>query len=385
MTKPRVLIGHPHVSHKGGGNAVAAWALQALREDFDVTLATLHPVDFEAVNTSFGTDLAPGDFRLRVAPHSYHWLMRLVPTRGALLSICLTMRWTKRVDSGRRFDALLSTQNEADFGRRGLQYVHYPWAYLPRPDDEIRWFHRIPGALAGYRWFCRSMGQGTNEGLRRNLSLANSQFVAGKIRETHGTDSLVLHPPVPGEFPEVEWEKRRTGMAAIGRLGGCKRWEMAVAIVERVRALGAGLSLTLIGHSDDPEYGRRMAALAADRPWFRILQNLTREQLAAEVASHRYGIHTMENEHFGIAPAELQRAGCITFVHNSGGPVEIVGGHPQLTFDTVEDGAAKVFEVMNDEALAGRIREFLAPRRGLFSTTRFSESLRRVVREFLDK
>jgi len=68
-----------------------------------------------------------------------------------------------------------------------------------------------------------------------------------------------------------------------------------------------------------------LESLAAERPWVGLLHDLDRTEMAREVASHRFGIHTMENEHFGIAPAEFQRAGCIPFVHRSGGPVEIVG------------------------------------------------------------
>src|SRR5205823_2941286 len=43
--KKRVLVVHPYLTAAGGANSVAAWALQALREEYDVSLATLAPVD----------------------------------------------------------------------------------------------------------------------------------------------------------------------------------------------------------------------------------------------------------------------------------------------------------------------------------------------------
>jgi glycosyltransferase involved in cell wall biosynthesis len=379
--KKRVLIAHPYVYASGGGNAVAAWAIEALSHEFDLTLATLGPVDYEAVNRSFGTSLRQDEFTVEVAPASYRRLIKALPTPGALLECCLTMRWAQQLDRRRRFDVLFSTQNEADFGRRGLQYVHYPWVYLPRPEIEMRWFHRIPGMLDSYRSFCGAVAKCSNEGLRRNVSLANSTFVAGKIREVHGMDSQLVYPPVPGEFPEIPWEERRAGMIGVGRMNGCKRWEMAVGIVDEVRRRGHDLTLTLISHVDDLEYGARIASLAATRPWFRILQNLSRQELSAELARHRYGIHTMENEHFGIAPAELLRAGCIPFVHRSGGPVEIVA-HRDLTFDDVSDAAEKITQVLRSPVRERELRAHVASRRDVFTTERFCGTLREIVGSF---
>ena len=171
MSRKRVLIAHPYVHASGGGNLVAAWSLQALRDCCEVSLATLGPVDYAALNSNFGTSLADGDFKLELAPERYRRLIRCVPTPGALLHICLTMRLAQNLDRRSPYDLLFSTQNEADFGRRGLQYVHHPWLYLPRPDFEMRWYHRLPGLVTAYRSACQRVARASNEGLRRNLSL----------------------------------------------------------------------------------------------------------------------------------------------------------------------------------------------------------------------
>jgi hypothetical protein len=96
--RKRVLVAHPRVTASGGGNGVAAWTLQALRERYDVSLATLQPVDWEALNRSWGTSLRPGDVRVHVAPAGYQRLLRALPTPGALLELCLTMRWAQDLD-----------------------------------------------------------------------------------------------------------------------------------------------------------------------------------------------------------------------------------------------------------------------------------------------
>jgi len=385
VSKPTVLIAHPYVYPSGGGNSVAAWALEALRDEFAVTVATLGPVDCEALNRNFGTSLCSRDFTVRIAAPSLRALLRFFPTPGALLQQCVTMRWAQTLDRKQRFDTLLSTQNEADLGRPGLQYVHYPWVYLPRPIIEMRWFHHIPGVLNGYRIFCRSVARASDAGLRRSLSLANSSFVADRIREVHGVESRVLFPPVPGGFPPIAVEDRVHGIVALGRMHTCKRWEMAVDIADRVRSRGVELSLTLISHRDEIEYGARLEALAVTRPWFRILWNLPRDEMVQEVARHRYGLHTMENEHFGIAPAELQRAGCITFVHRSGGPMEIVSNRKELMFGNADEACERICRVAQDAALAAELRRFSDERGRFFSEDRFCTELRGYVRDSILK
>jgi glycosyltransferase involved in cell wall biosynthesis len=157
---------------------------------------------------------------------------------------------------------------------------------------------------------------------------------------------------------------------------------MAVAAVEAARQRGHDLTLTLIGHRSDPKYLQRLQQLASTRPWFRMRWDLTREELLAAVASYRYGIHTMENEHFGIGPAEILSAGCLLFAHNSGGPVEILGGESRLLFDDVAQAADRIDAVLSDRKLESELRARMDERRGLFSTETFCASVRRIVDEF---
>ena len=379
--RPRVLIAHPYLRPSGGGNAVAAWAIEALRHHYSVHLATLAPVDCATVNESFGTSLIPNDFELHLPPVSYRCLLQFFPFPGALLELNLTNRWARQVDRRHRFDVVLSTQNEMDFGRHGLQYVHYPWLYLPRPADEIRWYHHAPGALATYRYLCRRIGGSSTEGLRQNRSLANSRFVAGRFLDVYGVPAEVLYPPVAEDFPTVPWESRASAFVAVGRIHPTKRWLDALAIVESLRARGhQELGFTLIGHEDDRHLVQHLRGLERTRPWFRLLTNLSRPQLLRELLRHRYALHPMHEEHFGIAPAEIVKSGCLLFAHDSGGPREIVGFVPELLFSTIEQGVDRAQRVLVDPQLAQRLRDHLARQGSLFSTTSFMRQLREYVR-----
>jgi hypothetical protein len=105
--------------------------------------------------------------------------------------------------------------------------------------------------------------------------------------------------------------------------------------------------------------------------------------MVQEVARHRYGLHTMENEHFGIAPAELQRAGCIMFVHRSGGPMEIVGRREELMFNDAAEGCERICRVARDSAAQDELRRFAAERAECFSEERFCSELRGYVRALI--
>jgi glycosyltransferase involved in cell wall biosynthesis len=378
-----VLVVHPYLAPVGGGNAVAAWALQALREEFAVSLATLCRPDLAAVDRSFGTSLQAAAFTTLVAPRRYRLLLSVVRTPGALLDCQLTVRLARNLDRARRFDVLFSTHNEVDFGRRGIQYVNFPGAYQPGRELERRWSHRVPGLHSTFRALCYRLGRGRPEGARRNVFLADSEYIASRIRADYGADAVVLYPPVGGPFPSRPWHERQSAVVAVGRLVPAKRWDAVVAIVEELRRRGRLLTLTLIGHREDGRTEALLEHLASQRPWFRLLRDLDREQLHAELAAHRYGLHAAREEHFGIAPAEMLAAGCLPFVHNSGGPPEIVGHHPALTWNSDDEAVERIAAVLCDADLEERLRRHTAEQQPRFSTATFGANLRSIVRTCL--
>ncbi len=378
--RPRVLHLHRRIQPSGGGQAVAAWTLEALKHCCDVTLLTWDPVDYAGVNRMFGTSLAPGDFRvLRVAG----WrraVAEAMPMPVEQLRLGLLMHAAKQALRDGQFDAVIGTDNEVDFGRVGAQYIHYPWRRPPL-EDEMRAIHRLPGAVACYQWLT-GPGLGISfDNIRRNRTLVNSGFIAEKFRQIYGVEPEVVYPPVPGGFPRISWEDRENGFVGIGRLHPCKRWGEAVRVVGRLRERGHDVTLTVVGARDIAEELTALEALAERRPWFQLRTNVPREEMVELVARRRYGIHLMVEEHFGIAVAELVRAGCVPFVHRSGGPPEIVGGHSELLFGDEDEAVELASRVIESEGLQRDLAARLAGRAEDFSTERFMERIRAVVGE----
>jgi glycosyltransferase involved in cell wall biosynthesis len=393
--KKRVLIVHPVLEGHGGGQAVAAWTIQALRDSAELTLLTKRKVDCDELNRYFGTALKPGDFQIHYVPSIYDRIPALMPFHGELLKTAFLSRCCKRLTARRPFDVIISTNNEFDFGTKGIQYVHYPWNASPRASNEHKpwnsWprnvdkkhWYQFAGSVALYWGICNRIGGISRERIRRNVTLANSEFIRGLIRGAYKIDSVVVHPPVPGGFPGIPWERRESSFVALGRQAPEKNWPQAVEILRLVRASGHPVRFTLIGSPDHPETERKLAQLAmADSDWFTVHTNLPREQMIQIIARHRYGIHAMVDEHFGIAVAEFQRAGCIPFVHRSGGPMEIAGFDDRLMFENSSEAAAKISRVLGNEDLQRELAAQANTRAARYTSETFMQDIRRQVEEF---
>jgi len=100
------------------------------------------------------------------------------------------------------------------------------------------------------------------------------------------------------------------------------------------------------------------------------------------MASLRYGIHGMREEHFGMAPAELVRAGVLVWLSRGGGQIEIVGDEDALLYDSEEEAAEKIAAVLSNPAEERRLREHLRARGERFAPGRFVGEVRDIVSSF---
>jgi glycosyltransferase involved in cell wall biosynthesis len=379
----RVLLVQPSMQPPGGSNGVAAWALQGLVAEHRVTVLSWQPVEIDPVNRFFGTNLHRSDFDTIVVPRSWRMPVDRLPTPSALIKLSLLMRYTRRVSAG--FDVLLGLANETDFGRRGIQYVHYPTYFRPRPEADLRWYHPPQAGLNLYYALADRLAGFSLERLRANLTLVNSDWTGEQVATSLGIVTRTVYPPVVDPAPGPPWEARHNGFLAVGRISPEKEYERVMTILARVRELVPGLTLTIIGTSDrhSRRYRRSLASQAASLgSWIQFRDNLTRDEVRAQMAAHRYGIHGMREEHFGMAPAELARAGAIVWVPRGGGQMEIVGHQPALLYDSDDDAVRKISSTLSSPSEQQRLRETLAAASERFSTERFMQQVRTIVNEF---
>jgi len=220
--------------------------------------------------------------------------------------------------------------------------------------------------------------------MRRNLTLVNSDFTGRSVRKLHGIEAITVHPPAIGEFPDVPWEQRKDGFVCIGSIVPWKRIELMIEILSAVRAAGPQVHLHVVGKGESPGYVASIRRLVqANASWVHLHEDISRPELVELVANHRYGIHAMHEEPFGMAVAELISGGCITFVPNSGGQVEIVGDDERLIYTSREDAVNKIIRALREPDYQASLRSYVASRSQLFRSERFVSRIREVVGDYL--
>jgi glycosyltransferase involved in cell wall biosynthesis len=374
-TMARILLLQPSLQPPGGGNGVAAWMLQALIERYDVTLHTCTPFEPERTDAFFGTELARCRIEHHLVPTWWRAALEAAPIPLHLLRDALLLRYARRLESS--VDLIVSANNEWPLRRTGVSYVHHPSRARPRPDADLRWYHRR-GPLALYYALSDRVADFVAADVRRQVLLANSDWTAAQLHRLYGVEARTVHPPVVGAFAPLPWAEREETVISIGRFAPEKAFENVIAVVEQLRGRGHLLQLTIVGAPGLPAYERYVRALAADRPWIDIRCDLDRTALVALMSRCRYALQGMVDEHFGMATAELVEAGCLTFVHRSGGQTEIVRSD-DLTYVDGPDGVARIERAILDRAHRERLLEHLAALRGRSSPARFCAEVRDVV------
>jgi glycosyltransferase involved in cell wall biosynthesis len=384
MSRPRIAVVHPVPVWHGGAEAVALWTLEALQRDCELTLLSFgDPPDFARLDRCFGTSIASANVA---------WLRIPIPRFGFrirdpfdVLWRYVTMRFCRRVRE--RFDLFFSTFYEMDFGVPGVQYCHCPGYALtgagqPLGSRRARWRHL---AWRGYRHLAASVTGFRRERLLDNITLANSEWTARQLLAPAPGPVRTIYPPVRGCERPPPWRERENGFVCLGRLVPEKRFDAVIRILERVRRRGADVDLHLAVSAPDPAYARQVEQLVRARAgWVRLHRDLPRVELMELIARLRYGIHARQDEHFGIAPAEIASSGAIVFVHDSGGQVEVASDR-RLRFASESEATEKILAVLRDEVSQEELRGLLGERAAVFSSVRFVAEIRGVVADALTR
>jgi glycosyltransferase involved in cell wall biosynthesis len=387
--KRKILVIQPDLGPSGGGNAVAACIIEALKSENAVSVLSWAAPDLDAVNRVFATSLKSSEFTAHSAPLLLRALAKLNPylyplRYGILLRLCKKMR--------NDYDIMISVNNEADFGRKGIQYVHDPpyWFYhsssKPRPNIRLLFPHHLWSVFKGKHRPWMLIAGFSYDRMKENITLVNSYWTGTKVREIYGIDSTTVYPPVLGSFPKVPWEDRENGLVCIGRILPWKKLEKIIEITEAVRSSVPETHLHIIGTIGRQRgYLDHLLHLVRDSSWIVLNENVPREELVRLIASHRYGIHGMVDEPFGMAVAEMVHGGCIVFVPRNAGPMEIVGGEDRLLYETTEEAVRKIIRVMRSPNEQGLLRSYLDSRRDMFCREQFVQRIQQIVEQFPER
>jgi glycosyltransferase involved in cell wall biosynthesis len=182
---------------------------------------------------------------------------------------------------------------------------------------------------------------------RVDYFVANSRFVASRIRKYYGRESAVIHPPVEAAAAQLS---NRPGeyYLAIGRLVDYKRFDLAVSACTQM-----GRPLKVIGAGPQYKALRRMAG-----PTVEFLGRVSDDELRQTLAGCRALLFPGE-EDFGIVPVEAQSFGRPVIAFASGGVLETVRG--VLPDETgMEDPTGVFFTQQSASGLEKAILDFEA-------------------------
>jgi len=377
---PRVAVVHPRLVAGGGSEACAMWTLQALQDESRLTLVTMGRPDLGSMNRKYGTTVDPNKIEGR--------FLRLVPgTRkrfDALRGFPL-VRYCRR--HARDFDVMISVYNVMDFGVAGIQRIA-DFSF----DDALRrelhsaggGSHKASPMRSLYLGLARALAGSRGDGWKRNVTVANSEWTRDLLRERFGVASSVVYPPVSGDFPAVPWSEREDGFVVVGRLAPEKGIRRVIEILGDVRR-ERPVHLHIVGRRGRTGPAREIEALCRrNRDWVHLEGEIYGPEKAEFLARHKYGISGCRNEAFGIAVAEMVKAGLIVWVPDGGGQKEIVD-HPGLVYSGRGHATALILTALGDPEAEAVLRYHLEARADLFSSGRFVEEMRVVVRGFLSE
>jgi glycosyltransferase involved in cell wall biosynthesis len=257
----------------------------------------------------------------------YRWYLPLFP--GAIESFDLSA-----------FDAVVSTSHAVAKGVRAragaphLSYVHTPMRYIWELEAQYFPPERYPGPLGAFvRATCANLRRWDVATANRPTALvANSAFIADRIRRHWNREAAVVHPCVAVERFTPR-EGAREAYLLAGAMAPYKRLDLAL---DAFRANGRPLSI--VGDGQD---AARLRALAPANATFAPAVNDA--SITAALESARALVFPGE-EDFGILPVEAMAAGCPVIAYGRGGALETVGrgASPEALATVAAGGIARV-------------------------------------------
>jgi glycosyltransferase involved in cell wall biosynthesis len=172
---------------------------------------------------------------------------------------------------------------------------------------------------------------------RVDYFVANSRYVAARIRKNYGRDSKVIHPPVDLDALRVNVRKDDYYMTA-SRMVPYKKTDLIV------EAFSGMPDKKLLVAGDGPEF-KKVKAKAGKN--IELLGHLSGDALYDHLGRAKAFVFAAE-EDFGILPVEAQACGTPVIAYGKGGVLET----------TIEHQTAVYFREQTVAALRSAVREF---------------------------
>ncbi|HTJ89896.1 MAG TPA: glycosyltransferase [Acidocella sp.] len=367
----RVAIVHEWLEHYAGSERVLAQLLECYPEADIFTVVDFLPaeergfLDGHKVTTSFIQKLPLARARFR----NYLQLMPLAIEQFDLAGYDLVLSSNHAVAKG-----VITGPDQVH-----VSYVHSPMRYAwDLQAQYLRESGLERGAKSLYvRWLLHRLRRWDVISANNvDVLVANSHYVARRIRKTYRRDAIVVAPPVAVQN-FVLGQEPRNGFLVASRFTPYKRIELIVEAFRRMpqhqlTVLGAGTNQPLVEKA------------AQNAPNITLRPPAPQHELVKRMQGARAMLFAAE-EDFGITTVEAQACGTPVIAFNRGGTQDIIvaGAEPQtgILFDA-QTPEAIIDALGRFEAVEPRLSPAACRENALrFSEERFRQAMRQVVDE----
>ena len=376
------LLMHNNINNSGGAERVAVSVLALLKNmGFKVTVLSSGHVAWERICRSFGYKLDEIKPEREIPLNTNHFDAYKRIAEGIYTIL-----------ARQSYDIIISTYAETDRGLADISYIHYPYLYGLKEERE-KFYNSSLWRLyyTPYHIIQRAID---NVFLPRTTLIVNSTYTQLLAQRYMGITPMVIHPPVDvariSKLATTKTKRRENVVITVGRIAPGKNLDMIPYIAAKTRSVKKFL---IIGNIQEmfPDYLNHLQHLINKlgvRDKVMLLPNLTFEKKIELMSNARIYLHTMPNEHFGIAIVEGMAAGLIPVIHRSGGPwLDILQRRHAygLSFTTIEQAAECIDEILTTEewfmdSLSAEAQE--AAKR--FDEQIFKEKMRRLIQLHLN-
>lgn len=307
----RIAIVHDYLNQYGGAERV----LESLCEIFpDAPIYTLFYDEEKTFGRFKGKKIITSFLNFTTLPFMHKWVINrhrlfipLMPIAVSLMSVS--------------DDHSVVLSSTAGFGKGigvakntiHISYCHTPLRYAWEYYKYFNWPAYLKMLSAPAFWYLRKWDNWV--GQKPQKMIANSKYIAEKIKNYYKRSASVIYPPVDTEkFFIKNAVKKGDYFLAVGRLIHYKRFDLIIQAFNKLN-----LPLLIIGSGPELENLKKIAKSSK----IEFLTSITDEQLVI-LYNGAQALIFPQVEDFGLVAAEAQACGTPVIALNQGGGKEIV-------------------------------------------------------------
>ena len=374
----KIGIIHHSLNSCGGGELLSLTVAKTLKErGYEITYYTTQKTDWNYVKSVLGISFKPDHekcvFKVKIPYFGIY--QRLIT---GFLSNAI-----------KECDLVINTHGDVmPFVNADITYMHYPTFSL--------WYESPVNVkyLKSLFWRSYFIPYYTIQKylVKRTtcIILTNSKFSQKAIWKHVGKKSIVVYPPINIKpYTKLVGKKNRENIVVtIGRFTPEKRYEDVLEIASKT----PHIKYIIVGSVPNKlsmQYFSKIKTLLLKKKLRNVilLPNLRFIDKLRILSKAKVYLHTMINEHFGIAIVEGMAAGLVPVVHMSGGAWEdILDGKQGIhgyAFKNAKEAANYIENIVLDENLRKEIVSNNLNYVQKFSTEKFKERVVRIIEVFL--